>query len=655
MVLGVSGDLLGPDEPRTHYLTKVGGTAFVPSTTCKLGFISCTWKDSSICRACGKGLSLVFQAYAPISTERGQSIERVLLVLGCTHPGCGQDARSWRAFRCQLAAPSTSSVAPQLDQQSEEQMLPASASTNSTQGMAPAQAPAQAQAQAQAPAPASAQAQAQASGRSDPANTIMTDVPSPHGYNLAAGNSEADPFGGGFDFDDGFGFGDGSSSEVVGASSQPVPAGASSSSTVVAAPDAAAFDFADLGAVLEGCAIKQRMNASGRGCEVRQHQGKSAAAIGNISSSNNISSHRGDERRQRQQQLWPQGVESATAGGSGENQLCAHGSSSGSSSLMLPLTGPLLPEFHIIAVEEPTERRRAMRPADDDHVKRLLAEYESLERRQAGRLCGGRRQGPPSPSGFAAGASSSTHSPRPAAATDIAMYGAETGRSSSMVAGSSGMEGVVAAGGDSDLADGCGRWPEAEADEAMTSSWAGEEYEEDHVRGVQGPYLKYAARLALYPEQCARYALGGDVLWPLRSPPRPPPCGRCGSPRVFEMQLMAPLLAMVLDCADWLSDSELERHRTGINAAANWDFTTLAVYTCTANCHLHHQGRPQVPLPSGSSVTAAAADADDAWVIMKQQQLKERAEEGVKVLLIMEEHVEVVSEDQCHVPEELKI
>ena len=35
-------------------------------------------------------------------------------------------------------------------------------------------------------------------------------------------------------------------------------------------------------------------------------------------------------------------------------------------------------------------------------------------------------------------------------------------------------------------------------------SWLGEQYEEDHVRGVDGAYLKYAARLAWQPDQCAR-------------------------------------------------------------------------------------------------------------------------------------------------------
>ena len=38
-------------------------------------------------------------------------------------------------------------------------------------------------------------------------------------------------------------------------------------------------------------------------------------------------------------------------------------------------------------------------------------------------------------------------------------------------------------------------------------AWAGEEYEEERVRGVEGSYLKYAARLRRQPLQCVRCAV----------------------------------------------------------------------------------------------------------------------------------------------------
>ena len=70
---------------------------------------------------------------------------------------------------------------------------------------------------------------------------------------------------------------------------------------------------------------------------------------------------------------------------------------------------------------------------------------------------------------------------------------------------------------------------------------------------------------------------------------------------------------MVLDCMNWLEGDDLEFHRPAINAAANWDFATVAVYTCSANCS------------SGKDAT------------------------------MVEEYVALINEEQCHVADELKL
>ncbi len=125
----------------------------------------------------------------------------MLLVLGCAHPGCGSDARSWRAFRCQRVA----SPAEATEEGSVQHIVPASASGSV------------------------------GSGPPEPAPVIDQDQgPSAHHEPVSS-----DPFGGGFDCEDG-GF-----SALAGAFETGDDAGS------------AALDFSDLGAVLEDCAARQ--------------------------------------------------------------------------------------------------------------------------------------------------------------------------------------------------------------------------------------------------------------------------------------------------------------------------------------------------------------------------------------------------------------
>eukprot|EP00198_Chlamydomonas_reinhardtii_P012031 XP_001701368.1 predicted protein [Chlamydomonas reinhardtii] len=68
LVLGVAGDLLTPDEERTHYLTKVGGAAWVPAGP--LGD-AVDWGCAARCGVCSKPLSLVLQPAPPACTYCG--------------------------------------------------------------------------------------------------------------------------------------------------------------------------------------------------------------------------------------------------------------------------------------------------------------------------------------------------------------------------------------------------------------------------------------------------------------------------------------------------------------------------------------------------------------------------------------------------------
>lgn len=85
---------------------------------------------------------------------------------------------------------------------------------------------------------------------------------------------------------------------------------------------------------------------------------------------------------------------------------------------------------------------------------------------------------------------------------------------------------------------------------------------------------------------------------------------------MFEMQLMAPVIAVLLECADWIEPHELPRYKAGINAAGNWDLATVAVFTCSASCC------------GGEDPTEGTAATCD----------------------VVEELAVVVCEDECHAP-----
>ena len=66
---------------------------------------------------------------------------------------------------------------------------------------------------------------------------------------------------------------------------------------------------------------------------------------------------------------------------------------------------------------------------------------------------------------------------------------------------------------------------------------------------------RYQERVLRAPSQCVRYAYGGTPLWPsAKGLPRVPNCPGCGGNRVFEMQLMSPVLH-VLDVDNHLSEA----------------------------------------------------------------------------------------------------
>lgn len=79
--------------------------------------------------------------------------------------------------------------------------------------------------------------------------------------------------------------------------------------------------------------------------------------------------------------------------------------------------------------------------------------------------------------------------------------------------------------------------------------------------------VSFLTRVARAPSQVLRYRRAGKPLWTRREP-KPtiiPSCTRCGAPRIFEFQLLPQLLYYL----------DLDRE---------FDFGTLAIYTCQASC-----------------------------------------------------------------------
>lgn len=124
------------------------------------------------------------------------------------------------------------------------------------------------------------------------------------------------------------------------------------------------------------------------------------------------------------------------------------------------------------------------------------------------------------------------------------------------------------------------------------NEWMDEVYEKSDLPFTNSTsFLRFQTRLQTFPEQCVRYGFNGSHLNPSSSSIQPSACS-CGSPRVFEMQLMPYLIHALQEAAEWLSSEEANgiQRRYAMNAFLEWDWTTMSVFTCSQSCEIGHLG-----------------------------------------------------------------
>lgn len=110
--------------------------------------------------------------------------------------------------------------------------------------------------------------------------------------------------------------------------------------------------------------------------------------------------------------------------------------------------------------------------------------------------------------------------------------------------------------------------------------------EDDEAEGATaddvGRWLvRFQQRLERSPTQVVRYAWGGAPLW-IAPPPAqittgvwPPPCSRCGAPRIFELELLPTLTyQMQTACPDLVASS----------TSKLMDWGVIFIFTCSKDC-----------------------------------------------------------------------
>lgn len=109
-----------------------------------------------------------------------------------------------------------------------------------------------------------------------------------------------------------------------------------------------------------------------------------------------------------------------------------------------------------------------------------------------------------------------------------------------------------------------------------------EKYEKTKAKHGDAVFASFMKRISLCPEQVLRYSWSASPLF-ISEPPSNihqmvPPCAQCGSPRVFEFQLMPALVSLL--------------HSTDLSSELVLEFGTVLIYTCRESCWTSRSNTP---------------------------------------------------------------
>eukprot|EP01024_Parvocaulis_polyphysoides_P061448 TRINITY_DN6806_c0_g1_i5.p1 TRINITY_DN6806_c0_g1~~TRINITY_DN6806_c0_g1_i5.p1 ORF type:complete len:407 (-),score=40.27 TRINITY_DN6806_c0_g1_i5:420-1616(-) len=129
----------------------------------------------------------------------------------------------------------------------------------------------------------------------------------------------------------------------------------------------------------------------------------------------------------------------------------------------------------------------------------------------------------------------------------------------------------------------------------VNNSDHGEKYEKQQLENIDQQMLKFLKCVNRCPQQCARYGFGGQQVWPTEiNFKNIPKCKICQSDKIFELQLMSPIISCLQECCEWLScdgnnQNYMQQIKNAQEAIGKWHWLTIVCYVCSKNCQIEGQ------------------------------------------------------------------